>query len=264
LRASISQRILELLRENPGASLKEISAALEAPINRVRAVLYDLKSRGYVEKAGKGYIVTERGLEYLEYLERVRRGGRPVQEEVQEEVGQATPSAPPFIEKTAEKQEAEAPREAPMQAHREEKPETGLLQTQLAELESSLLKIANRLDEFEKRLTLLERTVRDIEKALEALRKRRIEALLEPPVMPYSEALSRLGAQLERMIMEGRIVRIGSLVADPQFYHEFKSKFPIKLADLDKLSEYEKLLLEEMRKEALVVLHAGKEYRLLG
>ncbi len=260
MRASISQRVLELLRENPGASLKEISAALEAPINKVRAVLYDLKSRGYVEKAGKGYIVTERGLEYLEYLERVRRGARPVQEEV----GQATPSALPFIEKTAEKQEAEAPREAPMQAHREEKPETGLLQTQLAELESSLLKIANRLDEFEKRLTLLERTVRDIEKALEALRKRRIEALLEPPVMPYSEALSRLGAQLERMIMEGRIVRVGSLVADPQFYHEFKSKFPIKLADLDKLSEYEKLLLEEMRKEALVVLHAGREYRLLG
>jgi len=58
-------------------------------------------------------------------------------------------------------------------------------------------------------------------------------------------------------------VRIGSLVVDSTFYHEFKSRFPLKVSDIDKLTTYEKLLLEEMRREALVILHAGKEYRLV-
>ncbi|MEM4976428.1 MAG: Mn-dependent transcriptional regulator, partial [Desulfurococcaceae archaeon] len=79
----------------------------------------------------------------------------------------------------------------------------------------------------------------------------------------YSYAQAKLGGLLDKIIAENKLVRVGSLVVDAQFFSEFNSKFPIKVSDLDKLTSHERVLLEEMRKEALVILHAGREYRLI-
>lgn len=253
MKKSLSRKVLEVLRDSAGASLKEISVAVEASPGRVRGILYELRAKGYVERVGNTYIITDRGRRYLEYVEHT-------------ESSTTTPFKPeefePRIEKiepTVEEREVVKKEEKPGETRAEElreEPRGG----SLIDLEA----VSQRLVELERRVSNLERAVKDLEKAMEAaFMKRRTETSLEAPVMPYSYAASKLGSLLEKLLAENKLVRVGSLVVDTQFYSEFRSKFPIKISELDKLAPHERALLEEMRKEALVILHAGREYRLV-
>lgn len=251
MKKSLYQKFLEALRDNPGASVKELASLTGLSVSKLRVVVYKLKTMGYVERAGKGYIVTERGLKFLEYLSRGSQARAP------EETGvQPLELAEKVISGESDVRADAKATEVPQTSVREQTCESGV--------PVSLVDVVERLRVLERRVQNLETQVKNLEKAITATqRKYETRSPLEALVMHYSEAIAKYGPLVDKMVSEGKVVRVGSLVVDAEFYNSFKSKFPIKLVDLEKLSAHEKQLLEEMRKEALVVLHAGKEYRLV-
>lgn len=245
--------ILELIRDNPGISIRDISATIGISMEKARTVLYELKAKGYVEKTGRTYILTDKGKKFLEYIEHARATTvkpetvaqdtvHTIQEEPHKEILKQPSVETQTVPKTTEKTKIE-----------------------VEDIRTFMENILVKISDLEKRVSNIERTVRDIEKAIESVQRKKqpVDVFLEVPLMPYGYAATKLGSILDKLIAENKLVRIGSLVVDSQFYNEFKSKFPIKLSDLDKLTLHERTLLEEMRKEALVILHAGREYRLI-
>ena len=81
--------------------------------------------------------------------------------------------------------------------------------------------------------------------------------------MNVREAMDTLGPLFDQLRLEGRIEIIGSIVVDKEFYEEFKKKFPIPIKEAENLSPLEKMLLNEMIKDARVIIHAGKHYKLI-
>jgi hypothetical protein len=229
---------LEEVKSNPGLSLKELSRLLEVSQNTLKNIVYKLKSEGYIEKAGGGYVITPRGERFLDFLEKRRTTI------LGEEVGEKEPE-----ERVA----------------KEESPPSTCTQS-IARSEQELLSnIVNKLRELEKRVSMLEAQMKNIELAIASSRHKREGVItIDPPIQPINEAISKYGSLIDKLINENKLVRVGSLVVDASIYQEFRSRFPIKTSDIDKLNPLERQLLEEMRREAIVILHAGKEYRLVG
>lgn len=247
MKKTLQHRVLETLRDNPGLSPKDLASILEVDINKIKVILYKLKTAGYIEKAGKGFLLTQRGMKFLEYLE---KGVSEAGEKKTSEIRETQPPTP---------QEEQAIQLTEIQSV------TSTVNRETSiEYRELINEILNRISLLEKKVASLENQVRNIELALQSRREKRENGLtIDPPVQPYNEAYTKYGSIIDRLINENKLVRIGSLVVDSTFYHEFKSRFPLKVSDIDKLTTYEKLLLEEMRREALVILHAGKEYRLV-
>jgi len=238
-------RVLEILRENPGLSVKELSTLLDISVERTRGLLYKLKSSGFIERAGKGYMLTERGLRLLEYLERSKTLLHPEEKPVEETMRIHEEAPKPTLPET---------------------PTTGSTQVvaELVQFQNVIVDLKRRVEALEKRIEELEWALRNLEKAVQAKQKRSESLVLEEPVMFYSDVVNKYGqVYIEKMISENKVKKVGALVVDSEFYKEFKAKFPIKIQDVDKLSHHEKILLDEMRREAIVVLFAGKEYRLV-
>jgi Mn-dependent DtxR family transcriptional regulator len=241
----LTLRVLEEISKNPGLSVKELSELLGVNVERTRGILYKLKSSGFVEKAGRGYVLTERGVKFLEFLEKSKRTA--VREETL--VGER-------LETSKEESLESATAMSRAESHGK------VREAYSSEISIDQLRV--KLEELEERVEKLERAVRDLEKAVQAGRRKPESVILEEPVMFFNDAVSKYGqAYVEKLISEGRVKRIGMIVVDAVFYSEFKSKFPIRVQDEDKLSHYEKILLDEMRREAMVVLFAGREYRLV-
>lgn len=236
MKQTIYQRILEVLKENPGVSVKELAVMLGLNANRIRTLTYKLRSLGYIEKAGRGFVITEQGLRFLEYISKKATTSSDIASETRTEEHTKPPVE---FEHTTQL------------ANKSTLPDTN--------------SIIEKLREIERRLVALETKMKNLEKAFSTITRRKPEAnyVLETPVMYYNDATSKHGPVIDKMVGDGKLVKIGSLVVDTCFYASFKSKFPIRVVDVDKLTPHEKLLLEEMRKEALVVLYAGKEYRLV-
>jgi DNA-binding Lrp family transcriptional regulator len=229
---------LEEVKSNPGLSLKELSRLLEVSQNTLKNIVYKLKSEGYIEKAGDGYVITPRGERFLNFLEKRRTTS------LGEEVGEKEPE-----ERVAK-----------------EEPTPSTRTQSIARSEQELLSnIVNKLRELEKRVSMLEAQMKNLELAIASSRHKREGVItIDPPIQPINEAISKYGSLIDKLINENKLVRVGSLVVDASIYQEFKSRFPIKTSDIDKLNPLERQLLEEMRREAIVILHAGKEYRLVG
>jgi Mn-dependent DtxR family transcriptional regulator len=243
----LTHRVLEAISKNPGLSVKELSEILGVNVEKARGLLYKLKSSGLIEKAGRGYVLTERGTKFLEYLEKSKRTAitgekeTPVEEHL-EARGEA------ISERVVGVSGAESAGK--------------VLEGGLSEVSVDQLK--SKLEELEKRVEVLERAVRDLERAVQAKQRKPENLALEEPIMFFNDAVNKYGqAYVEKLISEGRVKRIGMLIVDTVFYSEFRSKFPIRVQDADKLSHHERLLLDEMRREAMVVLFAGREYRLV-
>jgi len=238
LKKTLRQKILEEVKSNPGLSLKELSRLLEVSQNTLKNIVYKLKSEGYIEKAGDGYVITPRGERFLDFLEKRRTTS------LGEEVGGEEPE-----ERVAKEESIPSTRTR-----------------SIARSEQELLNnIVNKLRELEKRVSMLEAQMKNLELAIASSRHKREGVItIDPPIQPINEAISKYGSLIDKLINENKLVRVGSLVVDASIYQEFKSRFPIKTSDIDKLNPLERQLLEEMRREAIVILHAGKEYRLVG
>jgi len=248
-------RVLELLDTAPSLTSREIADSLGIDVARAKDILERLRLGGYVEKVGRGYAITQRGKSLLAELTRHQNT-----------------SLTSFIQgKTEEKPGATGKTiEAPVE--QKENSPTGKASQPVQEASMRMDELVQRLKEIEikvrdleARIHSLENYVRELAKSRDSLAQATRDAVIsmEEPVMSISEAQSRLGSLLERYLVEGRLTRIGSLIVDSAFLEEFKKKFPIKASDVARLSTAEKTLLEEMRREALVILYAGREYRLV-
>ncbi|MEL9908492.1 MAG: winged helix-turn-helix domain-containing protein [Desulfurococcus sp.] len=267
---SYTLRVLEILNNMPSLSSREIAEILGIDFSRAKEILERLRYSGYIEKAGRGYIITARGRSLLAEL--TKQKTMPPQITTQEKQGgpasgEAASSEKPIGEKRQEGKIEGQSQQAP------ETPEAldhvSLLVKQLEEFSKRLRELEVKIKDLDARLTSLENFAREVVKHHDMVQHAGSQSsgegqyVIETPVMNVNEAQSRLGPLLDKYLLEGRLIRIGALIVDHVFYEEFKKKFPIKASEVSRLSNLEKTLLNEMRNEMLVILYAGKEYRLV-
>ncbi len=255
----LTTRVLEFLRENPGASIKDLSQFLQISLGMARSILYRLKNNGYIEKAGSGYILTGKGEWLLRRMlaEDTRRVRQAANEPLPGRVVAKT-GTPPLETSPPEPKAEEGAMKPGVDA--------GVLRELMARIEN----LEERLVRIEEEVKKISRDVRRMKaeaplvKPDKAGRQRQEgHGTLPEKIMYIEDARSSLGKSFDKLVYEGKIVIVGGLVVDGSFYNEFISKFPLSLRDAEKLSPMEKRLLEEMKREAKVILRAGKRYELI-
>ncbi len=144
----------------------------------------------------------------------------------------------------------------------------------VAEIKSIVDQLAIRVDKLEKE-------VKEIKLALEALIKasanskprvshshevsedRLIKEIKSRKVMRMSDALAISSKPIDEYVSTGAVKVVSDLVVDPDFYNNFLSKFPIRKSDILSLTDEERALMNAMIREGIVYLHGGREYRTL-
>jgi len=241
---TLTAKILLYLRDYPGVGVKDISESFNISLTTARSILYRLKNLGYIEKAGNGYILTSRGERFVEAIMKKSVKDKSTMEI--ERVDTSTDSKREIVESVESTQVS--------------KPEFNSLEYRFKKLEEEVSELKTIINQLRKEVESI--------KAMIASKPRREdrgegEYVLPKPVMSYKEAFEQLGSKLDQLRIEGKILIIGSIVVDKKIYDEFIKRFPIPVEEESKLSPYEQMLLQEMKKEAYVILHAGREYRLV-
>lgn len=264
---SYTLRVLEILNNTPSLSSREIAEILGIDFSRAKEILERLRYSGYVEKAGRGYIITTRGRSLLAEL--TKQKTISPQNTVQEKQGGPASEEAVSSDKSVGEKRQEGKTEGQIQQAPETLDHVSLLVKQLEEFSKRLRELEVKIKDLDARLTSLENFAKEVVKHHDMVQHTGSQSngegqyVIETPVMNMNEAQSRLGPLLDKYLLEGRLIRIGTLIVDHVFYEEFKKKFPIKASEVSKLSNLEKTLLNEMRNEMLVILYAGKEYRLV-
>ena len=229
---SVDQKVLAFLKNNPGATPREIADALGIPLSSVRAALYRLREAGYVVRSSKGgYVV---------------RVTPPV---INEELAELSSKDLEKIKDVVEQ-----------------------LMHVVDSLKDEVSKLSSRVKKLEQELDLLrmahpklsergayrseERTDKSSEDPL-------IKEIREKGVLSIEEARKLARRPLELYISNGSLVPVAGYLVSREFLGNFKAKFPLHISEVRNLSSAEKLLLDAMIKEGLVYLHAGKEYRII-
>ncbi len=254
-------RILEFLKEYSGATIKDIATTLGISMSLTRTVVYRLRNNGYIEKAGKGYILTDKG----EWF--VNKFGEPREESVEEVSIEARSEEATYEIILPKEQEVEA--EIKTQEYKTIYPKT--TEEPLTNLEEKICQIEKEIIRIEKQITGLRQ---ELNKVREELKKAKIQRIKEKknekeekglpkPIMYINEAMNALGSMFDTLVYQGRIEVVGRLAVDKKYYEEFIKKFPLSIREAEKLPPLEKTLLEEMKRDARIILYAGKEYRLV-
>lgn len=133
--------------------------------------------------------------------------------------------------------------------------------------------LISKVSGLESRIERLESEVRLIKKSLPRMPTKRsaggevdkfLSTLRLRGVMSVSEVRGLLLERpLDDYVSGGKVVVVGDLVVCPDFLNSFKSKFPIKVSDINSLSDEEVKLLEALVKANQVYLFSGIEYRIL-
>lgn len=235
MKETLTSKILQFLKENPGATIKEVAVALEISQDLARRIMYRLKNKGFIEKSGDGYVLSSKGAWFLEDILKPKREHEKIRESEEK---------PPIHTFTPIKEESFS--------------EEQIL--------SKIDDLMNKVKQFEEQLTEFKEELESLKKKIGKLKKpeRVVTKRLHKPVVSIQEAVATYGGLLESMRSEGSVVLIGSLAVDKDFYEEFRKKFPMPVEDKEKLSEYEQALLEEMIKDARVIVSGGRIYKLIG
>ncbi len=235
---NVDKKVLQFLKDNPGATPREIADALGIPLSLVRISLTRLRESGHVVKSSRGgYLVrVSRLIDLKEYGESLNlsRGSVPQTD----------------IERIFE-------------SLNEIKKDINELRNRLDKVESEIriIKLALRhhlqLPNVgnERRVTFEERRKTHHDKLIEELTKRKI--------MHINEAKSYAKYSIDTYVAKGDVVLVSNYLVLKEFFDELKRKFPIRVSDVKKLSNEEKLLLDAMVRDGLVYLHGGREYRLI-
>ncbi|OYT45753.1 MAG: hypothetical protein B6U85_08350 [Desulfurococcales archaeon ex4484_42] len=243
---SIDKKVLMYLKNNPGATPREIADALGISLNLVRALLRRLRESGYVMKSSRGgYVVriTKLHEESVEY--RVEEGetidtGKGSKSEVI--VSDITRELRDLIKKLMS--EIESLRER-----------VGRIEYEINILKKSLQTSPNlRRHEAPSEVKVKGKEGTD-DKLLEELKSRKVLSIEEAKSLTYKS--------LESYITQGYAVPISNYIVLKEFYEEVKKKFPIKVTEVKNLTNEERIVLDAMIKEGMVYLHGGREYRLI-
>ncbi len=142
-----------------------------------------------------------------------------------------------------------------------------VLEGKISVLEESIKKLYEEIESIKEKLdkigSLEKKQAKQIGIRAEVKTKPKKREGLPEPIMHFEEARRTIGLQLDTLIRSGQVVVVGSLVVDSEFYEEFKKRFPMSIRDAEKLPYMEKRLLEEMNREAIVIIRAGKYYDLV-
>lgn len=257
-------RILEFLKEYSGATIKDIATTLGISMSLARTIVYRLRNNGYIEKAGKGYILTDKG----EWF--VNKFGEPREGSVEEVSIEARSEEATYETILPKEQEVEA--EIKAQEYKTIYPKT--TEEPLTNLEERIRQIEKEIIRIEEQIAGLRQELNKIREELKELKKAKTrrtkekknekeEKGLPKPIMYINEAINALGSMFNTLVYQGRIEVVGRLAVDKKYYDEFIKKFPLSIREAEKLPPHEKTLLEEMKRDARVILYAGKEYRLV-
>ncbi|MET1160109.1 MAG: winged helix-turn-helix domain-containing protein [Thermoprotei archaeon] len=252
---TLTAKIMLFLYENPGASLKDISQYIGISVNTARTIIYRLRNNGFVDRAGNGYVLTSKGEWFVSnILLKKEESEKPETEESREEVQAA-------LESESSGASSEYIETASVEVEHK--------RAEQGDLRGLLDRVRKLENEVRKLYELLDKAMSEIKEIKEELaRQQRRETSEKPieglpkPVMNIKEAMDQLGPVFEELRLSGRIEIVGNLVVDRNFYEEFKKKFPIPVSEADKLPPMEKMLLQEMIRDARVIVRAGREYRL--
>lgn len=252
---TLTAKILEFIRENPGVGVKDIATMMNISPNLARRIVYSLKSSGYIEKTGMGYIVTDKGEWLL----------RKLLPSIDGSSGEAPPTEQASMkEEKKEHIKLEAKKDEIEPENRED---LDGLKEKLFSLEKRLEEALNIIEETKKQIEklkqILNEKMKEKEKKVGKDRPKEKPMKLPMPIMSIEEARSILGSYFNTLVLSGRIVIIGSLAVDSSYYKEFRKKFPISVKDAEKLPPMEQMLLEEMKRDARVIIHGGKYYKLI-
>ncbi len=130
--------------------------------------------------------------------------------------------------------------------------------------------VKRRVEALESKVSELSRLVKSLHLEVESIKKylavckQSSNSGERIRVMEYVEASALYGERLQSLIYSGKLIKVGNVVVDQEFYKQFTEKFPIKLREVSELSDEEKTLLEALIESGEIYLHAGKEYRLVG
>ncbi len=220
---SIEERVLSYLKNNPGATPREIADAIGVSLASVRAAINKLRESGLVIRSSRGG-----------YVARVS-------------------SDLNTVEYPASKRAAR-----------------GFSIDDLTNVVNDLLA---KIDELSERVAKLEGEIKFIKKSLPDIRVKSskngdndklLTALELRHLLPINEALKLSSKTLEEYVSSGKVAVIDELVVSLKFLNKFKSKLPIKVGEVDKLSSEERRLLDALIKAGHVYLYSGVEYRLAG
>ncbi len=225
--SGVDRKVLAFLKNNPGATPREVADALGLPYNVVRYALLRLREAGYVIRSPRGG-----------YLVRV---GFPALDDVEVTQGESSSSRPDIS--VAE------------------------LVGTIEELKSVVMELKARVDRLEQEINLLKKGIsthkarqRKDKKVTDSL----LSILSGKGLVTLSEARKLASKPIEAYVNEGVAIPIGDYLVDPKFLDRFKKKFPLSVSEVGKLSPEERGLLDSLIKEGLVYLHAGREYRIIG
>ncbi|ABN69309.1 hypothetical protein Smar_0196 [Staphylothermus marinus F1] len=279
MKKTLTAKILEIIWQNPGSSIKDVATMLNISLPTARAILYKLKNNGYIEKTGKGYVLTSKGEWFINnVLLKEKTAGKESAE--QKPVDTPRKSEQVIMESKQEvekdKKEKQVVIEQNQLAGFKEKimNKIMLLESRINELEETIQRITTDLESIKNILRTKEEYAKITEKMEKPSNKpamllgvkkqsKSSENKLPAPIMYIYEAKNALGPLLDSLIRSGKVEIIGSLVVDSEFYSEFKKRFPITISEAERLPPMEKKLLEEMNREAIVIIHAGKYYKLI-
>lgn len=231
---SIEDMVLAYLKKNPGSNPRKIADALGLSLTRVRIALLRLRDRGQVVRTSRGYVAVAQPRDLEAYQVR----------------------GPPASQAGIRAAEASS---------------------RLDALEKRMSVLEARLDALEEKLGML---AKELEKLGETLKRgggrgprirgarprvRELgEVLEERKVIRLDEARRyAVSRSLKDYLDSGEAVFLGGLIVGKDFYDEFRSRFPVPVGEVSRLSREEKMLLEAMVSEGLAYLHAGREYRLV-
>ncbi|MCS7107848.1 MAG: winged helix-turn-helix transcriptional regulator [Sulfolobales archaeon] len=147
------------------------------------------------------------------------------------------------------------------------------LHTREGNISQKINELLTKVSDLEVRVRKLEDDVKYIKKSIPKMPARHpslnknLDKLLSTVksrgVITVNEALELTDKPLENYISREKVILIGDLLVHPEFLSSFKSKFPIKVSDINSLSDGELKLLEALIKTNQVYLFSGLEYRFL-
>jgi len=262
---TLTAKILEFIKDNPGVGVKDIATMMNISPNLARRIVYSLKNSGYVEKTGMGYIVTTKGEWLLRKLlpsvdSSFEEAPTVIQASMKEE--RKTKHAEERVEEKNEHLEIEAKRD---KIELKTYEDLDNLKEKLFSLEKRLEEALSIIEETRKQIEELKRVLNEKikEKKIKEDKSKEKPTKLPMPIMSIEEARSVLGPYFNTLVLNGRIEIIGSLAVDSSYYKEFRKKFPLSIKDAEKLPPMEQKLLEEMKRDARVIIHGGKYYKLI-
>jgi len=234
------------LKNNPGATPREIADALGISLNLVRALLRKLRESGYIMKSSRGGYVVRITKLHEESVE------NSVGEEVAIDISKSPRSEVMISDVAREVRDLIKKLMSEIESLRER---VGRIEYEINILKKSLQASSNlRRHEVPSEGKVKGKEGTD-DKLLEELKSRKILSIEEAKSLTYKS--------LEFYITQGYAVPISNYIVLKEFYEEVKKKFPIKVTEVRNLTNEERMVLDAMIREGMVYLHGGREYRLI-